>query len=108
MVEKIELLRNDECNWWLKAKDILQELLQQHGITTPLQIVCIRSDEEAAQYRFFGSPQININGKDIDPNAELFTNFHVSGCRLYNFDNRIFDYPPRELIKEALFRHQQT
>lgn len=99
---KIQILHNKSCNFWLIAKKELEEILKEKGINEPIEEILISNNEEAAQYHFAGSPQIMIDGKDIDPMAEKITNFHESGCRIYFWEGKVYEYPPREMIEEAL------
>ena len=69
-------------------------------------MIIIKDDKEAQQYKFFGSPQININNKDIDPKAENMKNYHLSGCRMYSYKDRMYEHPPKEMIEEIFDKHK--
>lgn len=105
---KIQILHNKPCNFWQTAKTALDEVLKEKGIQDPVEEVLISDDEEAATYHFAGSPQIMINGKDIDPMAEKITNFHESGCRFYLWKEKVYEYPPKEMITAALARYTEA
>lgn len=68
-----------------------------------IELIRIDTQEDAEKYRYFGSPQININNKDIDPMAEKITNFKSSGCRLYIYKGSTYEISPKEMIEKALF-----
>lgn len=102
---RIQVLHNESCNFWQIAKKELEEILKERGISVPIEEILIKTDAEAARYRFAGSPQILIDGKDIDPMAEKITNFHESGCRIYFWEGKVYEYPPREMTEEALTRY---
>ena len=99
---KIQILHNSACGFWQTAKNLLEEVLWEKGITESIEEVFVSSDEEAIHYRFAGSPQILIDGKDIDPMAEKIINFHESGCRFYIWQDKVYEYPPKKMIEEVL------
>lgn len=98
----IQVLHNRECNFWQTTWEMLDELIAEKKLDAVLEEVLIADDAEAATYRFFGSPQVMINGRDIDPEASRVTNFHSSGCRPYFSAGSAYDYPPREILEAAL------
>lgn len=69
MITQVQILRNDQCNWWTKAKEVLEQALKEKKIETPIEVMLIKNDQEAQINKFFGSPQVNINGQDIDPHG---------------------------------------
>lgn len=99
---KIQLIRNEGCHIWQTAEQTLKEALVEAGLTPDYEIVVVSNDEQAAQYRFFGSPQITIDGVDIDPKAASAQKFQVEGCRIYLWQGKMYEYPPKEMILEAL------
>ncbi len=100
----IQVLHNRECTFWQKTWQMLEQLIRERNPEIKLEEILISSDEEAPRYHFAGSPQVMMNGKDIDPEAGRITNFHASGCRPYFYKGEHHDYPPREMIEEALQR----
>lgn len=96
---KVQLLHNKECHMWKKLRDILL------GMGIEPEVIEIETEEQAQEFRFAGSPQLLIDGKDVDPMAEKITNFHVSGCRVYLWKGKMYEYPPQEMIETALRGH---
>ncbi len=101
---KIQVLHNNECTFWQLAWKMLEDFIREKNLDVGLEELLITSDQDAAKHRFAGSPQITINGKDIDPEAGRITNFHASGCRPYFYRGQAYDYPPRQMVEEALRR----
>jgi len=108
---KIQLIHNKDCHVWQKAKKVLKEALKETNLPGKYEIVIIKNDEEAKKYRFYGSPQITINGKDIDPSSQKATQFQTEGCRFYMWEvegpdgtrrKKMYEYPPKEMIFQAL------
>ena len=101
---KIQVLHNRECNFWQITRKMLVEIIAERNLDAKLEEVLIADDAEAAQYRFAGSPQVVVNGYDVDPEAHRITNFHASGCRPYFYGGKHYDYPPRAMLEEAMGR----
>ena len=107
----IKLIRNEGCHIWQTAEGVLKEALKEANLPGEYEIIVVKNDEEAKSYRFFGSPQITIDGVDIDPSSEKATQFQASGCRIYMWEaeglegtrsRKMYEYPPKEMILEAL------
>ncbi|MBI2640050.1 MAG: DUF2703 domain-containing protein [Candidatus Sungbacteria bacterium] len=100
----IQVLHNNQCTFWRSDWALLESLIKEGKIDADFEEVLIDTDEKAKQYRFFGSPQVNINGVDVDPMAAQMTNFHWTGCRPYFYKNQTYDYAPEAMIMEAVGR----
>lgn len=98
----IRLIRNEGCHIWATAEKALREALKKAGMPQDFEIIVVKDAGSAKQYRFFGSPQITIDGVDIDPQAAKATQFQSEGCRIYIWEGRMYEYPPKEMIFEAL------
>lgn len=107
----INLIRNEECHIWQTAEKILKEALKENGLLQEYKVIVVKNNEEAQKYRFFGSPQITIDGVDIDPMAAKATQFQAEGCRFYMWEaegpkgsrrSKRYEYPPKEMILQGL------
>ncbi len=98
----IKLIRNEGCHIWQTTEKALKEALGQAELPVEYDVVVVKDDKEAKKYRFFGSPQITVDGRDLDPSAEKATQFQVEGCRFYMWQGKMHEYPPKEMILEAL------
>lgn len=98
------ILHNSECNFWETLKKDLEKFCQEKNFDYAIQDVLISSDQEAQQWKFSGSPQLLINGEDVDPNAFKITNYHASGCRPVLYKGTFYEYVPIDLIKDTLER----
>jgi len=99
---KIELLHTESCHIWQKALEVLEEMLKEMKIYEKVKVTIVKNDKEAAKYKFAGSPQIKINGKDIDPMASRIRTYTANSCRQYFYEGKIYEYPPKEMILKAL------
>lgn len=98
----IKLLHTKECHIYHKAIDELEAALTEHKEDVEFKIILIDSNEKAAKYKFSGSPAIQINNEDIDPLAKKIKKYSITSCRPYFWQNKNFDYPPKEMIIDAL------
>lgn len=98
----IQVLHNKQCTFWQSDWALLERLVKEGKIDADLEEIIVDTDEKAREYRFFGSPQVMIEGVDVDPMAAQMTNFHWTGCRPYFYQDRQYDYVPEGMIMEAV------
>ena len=98
---KIELFFWDGCPSHPEALALLREVLEEHGVATPIELREVRTHEEAVALAFPGSPTIRIDGFDIDPvGAGALPGLT---CRVYRYpDGRTSPVPNRQQLEEAL------
>jgi hypothetical protein len=100
-VATIELLSWEGCPSHPEARVLLEEVLAERGIDTPIEMREVRTHEEAVELRFPGSPTIRIDGRDVDPVGAVST--PALTCRIYRFpDGRVSPVPSRQQLEEAL------
>lgn len=63
------VLYNEGCPATPKAIERIEECISESGIPVELRKILIRSQKEAEEWRFLGSPTVQINGMDIDPDV---------------------------------------
>lgn len=98
---EIELLHVQDCPTWKKALENIEQVQEEKGIDTKLKVKKIQSKEEAEKYRFFGSPQVNIDGDDIEVQKKD-GEFNPEGCRLYTYEGETYMVPPKGLVEDAI------
>ncbi len=98
---KIELLFWEGCPSYPEAKELLEQVLAERGIEVPIQMRDVRSQAEAIELAFPGSPTIRIDGRDVDPaGAESPP---ALACRVYRFSGaRTSPIPSRQQLEEVL------
>jgi hypothetical protein len=99
---RVRLLHTETCHAYHQAFNEIEKALKEKGLPVYFEVILITSQEQAEQYKFFGSPTVQINGEDIDPKAKMVTKYSISSCRPYFWKGRFYDYPPKEMILEAL------
>ena len=79
----VELLFFAGCPHHAEFLPRLQQLLDSHDISGPVQLVEVTDDEQAHQVRFLGSPSLRINGADVEPGADSRNSYGLQ-CRIYD------------------------
>ncbi len=69
-----------------------------------LEEVLLANDDEAAQHRVLGVPTVRINGVDVDPSFKDRGVYKSTCSRIYKWKGGYHDYPPKEMIADALRR----
>ena len=98
---RIEFLYWEECPSHPEALALLEEVLAERGIDTPIEVVHVDTPDDAVAKAFPGSPTIRIDGRDVDPDgAEAAP---ALTCRVYRLpDGRPSPVPSRQQLEEAL------
>lgn len=99
---RVSFLFYEDCPSHELALERLHEVLAEEGIDTDVEIVEVKSEEQAQELHFVGSPTILVNGRDIDPPPP--DPHYALTCRAYRLeeDGRISPLPSREMIRRAI------
>ncbi|MFX1519160.1 MAG: DUF2703 domain-containing protein [Promethearchaeota archaeon] len=98
----IDLFYSEGCHTWERTLEMIKQVLKDKNLDVEVKLVKIETQEDAEKHHYFGSPQINIDGKDIDPMAETVTSFKSAGCRFYIYKEKPYEFPPKEMLEDAL------
>jgi hypothetical protein len=97
----VEFLYWAGCPSHPEARELLEEVLRGRDVDVPIQVREVRTQEEARELGFPGSPTIRVDGRDVDPGGE--SEPPSLSCRIYHLPNgRVSPVPTREQIEEAL------
>jgi hypothetical protein len=97
----IEFLYWEGCPSHPEARALLEEVLQSRGLDAHVAVREVRTQEEAEQLAFPGSPTIRVDGRDVDPAGA--NNRPALNCRIYSLpDGRVSPVPTREQLEAAL------
>jgi len=99
----IEFLYFDDCPFYQKAEELLENVLQGAGVEARIVKKNIVDNETAQVEEFIGSPSIRVNGEDIDPAARTSTAYNRM-CRVYWVTGGFLGWPTREMIEKAVLR----
>ena len=101
---QIEFQYYADCPSHEQALSRLRETLSEYDIDTNIEVREIKTQSEAEESKFIGSPTILINGKDIQPYPENTP--YALTCRAYYLENgRVSPMPSQHMIREALSSH---
>ena len=97
----VEFLFWEECPSHEEALALLREVLAESGRDPKaVEIVEVRTDEDAQRLGFPGSPTIRVDGRDIDADGAGRPGLL---CRIYHLpDGRPSPVPSRDQLEEAL------
>ena len=99
--ELIELLFWDGCPSHPEALALLEDVLEEQGVATGVELHEVHSQVEADELQFPGSPTIRFDGRDVDPEGAEGTPSLT--CRIYRLPNgRVSPVPSRVQLEEAL------
>ena len=92
----IEILYFRDCPNYNKSAEQVKDALKKLNISAPVKLTEV-TKENFKDYSFCGSPTILVNKRDIEGKInKLF------GCRVYNYNNRNFVYPPKDMLVSKL------
>ena len=98
---RIQFLWWEGCPSHPKARQRLQQALDELKMEAEIEDIQVLTDEEAERWGFPGSPTILVEGQDIDPQGAQQPARLT--CRLYFLENgRPSPVPSVEMIKRAL------
>lgn len=104
---QIQFLYWEDCPSHEDGLARLRQVMAELGIDTPVEIIEIETEEQAAHWHFVGSPTILIDGVDLVP-PPPDARYHLT-CRAYQLENgRISPLPSPSMIATALRRAAQA
>jgi hypothetical protein len=75
MKVEVRVLFSEGCDNTPPTIDLIKQTALESGIEIDLKIVPVESQEQAQQWKFLGSPTVQVNGLDIEPSARSATAF---------------------------------
>jgi len=105
--KSVEVLTFVGCPNAEPAVDLVQRLALDLGVSAEVVRVDVKDADEAQSLRFLGSPSVRVDGQDIEPGAELRTDFAYS-CRVYRHGSGWSGLPNEDWIRAALEVRQST
>ena len=104
----IKILFYSDCPHYVQTTQDIKEVLIEEGLSANLFSVDLaRAPDIEKEMPFAGSPTVLLNGKDIAPAGDQFSGPARGNCRLYDYKGDVYDYPPKELIREALTKKRR-
>ena len=96
---RIELLYFEDCPSYRVAEDWLREVLAEANISDPIKLIVIKTDKDAQQWKFPGSPTIRFDG--VDPFEQGEAQYGLE-CRMYLTPDGLRGWPTKEMLRRAL------
>jgi hypothetical protein len=75
MKVEVIVLFSEGCDNTPLTIDLIKQTALESEIEIDLKTVPVESQEQAQQWKFLGSPTVQVNGLDIDPSARSATGF---------------------------------
>ena len=98
---RIELRYWAGCPSYPEAEALLRDVLVAKAVDAEGELREVRTQQEAEELRFPGSPTILVEGRDVDPAGAGAR--PALTCRIYHLpDGRAAPVPSREQLEEAL------
>lgn len=97
----VEILSFDGCPNHGPAIRLINDILEEEGLTADVVTVSVPDEATARRIAFLGSPSIRVNGQDIEPAARAATDYGMA-CRTYEENGRRTGLPPRDMIRQAI------
>lgn len=98
----VELLYFVGCPAYRRARERTLSVLASAGRPGELSMVRVRSEREAKQLAFPGSPTVRVGGLDIDPEGAAAMGGTGLVSRFYVWKGRREDIPPEAMLRRAL------
>jgi mercuric ion transport protein len=102
---KIEVLYLADCPNYKPTVERVCDVLHSAGMCEVVQEVEVYTQADAEAMRFLGSPTVQINGLDVEPEARAVQHFGL-GCRSYAEGGHRSGLPSSDLIRRALHEKQ--
>jgi hypothetical protein len=77
-VLQVRVLGVEGCANALRAAELIEKEAAALGLPLDLQRVVVRTEEQARQEHFLGSPTVQIAGQDLEPRARGVESFTLS------------------------------
>ena len=98
---EIEILTFDGCPNREHAIALVSEVVAEVGADADVRVVDVPDAQTAERTRFLGSPTIRVNGRDIEPGADLRSDF-VHSCRVFRTERGLSGQPDARWLHDAL------
>jgi hypothetical protein len=96
---EINLLYFEDCPSWQNALVNLNTLLREERLDISINLIEVKSDQEAADVKFLGSPSFQVNGQDFWPEDRPSC---LMNCRVYGTTEGLIGWPTVEMLRQKL------
>ena len=103
----IEIFYFADCPNSVPAFERVRAALESQHILAEVRMVEVYDQEEAAAYRFLGSPTIRVDGKDVEREARSRRDYGFM-CRTYSTPSGKTGMPSMQMIMGAISEQVRT
>jgi hypothetical protein len=75
MKAEVKVLFSEGCDNTPPTIGLIKQIALESGVEIDLKTVSVETQDQAQQWKFLGSPTVQINGLDIEPSARSATAF---------------------------------
>jgi hypothetical protein len=97
----VEILYFDGCPNYRAARELVERVSGEIGVSTEIRMVEVPDVEAAVRLRFLGSPTVRVEGRDVEPGADVRNQF-VLACRVYRIESGLSGLPDERWFRDAL------
>lgn len=74
-MKTVTVLMRDDCENGPRAVAHVKRLAEALGLAVQVDVVMVRTDDDARRERFLGSPTVRVAGRDVDVEARASTSY---------------------------------
>ncbi len=100
-VVEIFIMFIEGCPSVLTVAKHVEEAIAEEAVDAEISLVLIETLEDARKLHFTGSPTVRVNGKDVETNLLDIKDYDLQS-RQYYMNGRKYDYPSKNMIKDAV------
>jgi hypothetical protein len=100
---RVEVLVLDDCPYrdWTIA--LVERAIAETGVSARVDVVEVTNQPQAELKRFLGSPSVQVDGRDVEPDLYGRDDFAVES-RIYRTGRGISGWPEEGWVRDALLR----
>jgi hypothetical protein len=107
---RIKYLFAEGCKEWDKGLKELEKALKDLNLNEKVEVIKLLTVKDAEKYDFIGSPTIRLNEAELgreewkitERGTEIREKKPTLSCRIYGFKGKVYQYPPKEMIKDFI------
>ena len=100
---RVEILYFDGCPNHEPARALVERVAAELGLHAKIELIEVADADSASRLRFLGSPTVRVDGRDVEPDADVRSDFVLS-CRVYRTDRGFAGQPDEAWVRDALER----
>jgi hypothetical protein len=101
-MRRIQLFYWDGCPSYPEAEALVRAVLAAQDVAAEVEMIEVRTQEEAETVGFVGSPTIRVDGRDVDEDGAARSRPSLT-CRIYaRPDGTVSPVPSRAQLERAL------